>query len=170
MAKRFYVYELIDPRCGSVFYVGKGSGRRMYCHEGEARGGVYSRKCSTIREIWAASLEVKYRVVEWFADEIAAYAAEIKRIAEIGLDNLTNVQPGGLIVWERAKTRKPWTARAVMKLAPKLARALRLMLMTGGIEVAGVDVTNDIWSIVRAMCADCGDDLVRSALTGRSAV
>ena len=33
---RFYVYELIDPRDGKVFYIGKGQGRRIYGHEAEA--------------------------------------------------------------------------------------------------------------------------------------
>lgn len=29
----FYVYNLIDPRDNSIFYVGKGKGNRMYKHE-----------------------------------------------------------------------------------------------------------------------------------------
>ena len=29
----FYVYNLIDPRNNSIFYVGKGKGNRMYKHE-----------------------------------------------------------------------------------------------------------------------------------------
>ena len=28
----YYVYELTDPRDGSVFYVGKGKGERVYSH------------------------------------------------------------------------------------------------------------------------------------------
>ena len=33
----FYTYELIDPRDGTVFYIGKGNGSRRYAHEKEAR-------------------------------------------------------------------------------------------------------------------------------------
>ena len=28
----YYVYEYVDPRNNSVFYVGKGKGKRMYAH------------------------------------------------------------------------------------------------------------------------------------------
>ena len=38
----FYVYNLIDPRDKSVFYVGKGKGNRMYKHEQYMINGKYS--------------------------------------------------------------------------------------------------------------------------------
>ena len=31
----FYVYELIDPRTNSVFYIGKGKGKRVFQHLNE---------------------------------------------------------------------------------------------------------------------------------------
>ena len=36
---KYYVYELIDPRNGEVFYVGKGSGKRAYKHERAVMNG-----------------------------------------------------------------------------------------------------------------------------------
>lgn len=90
----FYVYELIDPRDGRPFYVGKGKGNRVHHHERDAKAGAELGRFARIKEIWAAGLSVEKRIVERFADEAAAYAAESKRIAEIGLENLTNRTPG----------------------------------------------------------------------------
>lgn len=92
----YFVYELIDPRCGSVFYVGKGKGNRPHAHEAEARKGKRSRKCERIREIIASGLSPRINIVERFDDEAAAYAAEASHIEKIGLANLTNVCIGGI--------------------------------------------------------------------------
>lgn len=91
----WYVYELIDPRTEAVFYVGKGSGRRMYAHVADARAGIQSSKCDLIRDIEACGLEVRHSVAKEFAVEAHAYAFEKKRIAKIGLHNLTNIAAGG---------------------------------------------------------------------------
>lgn len=55
---RWYVYELIDGRNDSVFYVGKGSGNRYKAHEQQALQGVCSRKTLRIKEIWSAKSEI----------------------------------------------------------------------------------------------------------------
>lgn len=85
----FYVYELVDPRDGAVFYVGKGKGRRVEAHERQAAKGVSSDKCDRIREIWAAGLSVQRVEVAYFKDEASAYDFEAERIAEYV--TLTNV-------------------------------------------------------------------------------
>jgi hypothetical protein len=94
---RFFVYELIDPRSGAAFYVGKGQRNRDEAHEYEARKAakVCSEKVRKIREIWFCDLEIVRRRIAHFNDEADAYAFEAARIAEIGLQNLTNVKPGG---------------------------------------------------------------------------
>lgn len=91
----YYVYELIDPRNDSVFYVGKGKRGRIDQHEAEARKGRQSRKCDRIREIEAAGLSVTKRKVSHHKDEVEAYQAEADLICEYGLASLTNVVPGG---------------------------------------------------------------------------
>lgn len=85
----YYVYELIDPRTGAVFYVGKGKGKRIEAHEAEARKGVSSDKCDQIRDIWAGRQKVMKREVARFLDEEAAYDHEADRIAMY--TGLTNV-------------------------------------------------------------------------------
>lgn len=95
MTKQSYVYELIDPRDGAVFYVGKGKGDRILAHEREAAAGRVSRKCARIRDIWDAGLVVERRKVRSFADEQAAYDFEAALIETRGLHTLTNAKPGG---------------------------------------------------------------------------
>ena len=91
----FYVYELIDPRDGEVFYVGKGKGARIDQHEREARAGRVSRKCDRIRELEAAGHAVQKRKISTHRDEVDAYDAEAGLIARYGLAALTNVMSRG---------------------------------------------------------------------------
>ena len=91
----FYVYELVDPRDGVVFYVGKGKGRRIDQHEKEARAGGKGRKADKIREIEALGLSIIKRRVATFGSAVDALRREAELINEHGLENLTNVMPGG---------------------------------------------------------------------------
>jgi LEM3-like protein len=91
----YYVYELVDPRNGEVFYVGKGCRGRIDAHEVEARAGRLSRKCDRIREIETAGQVVGKRKVRTFVDEGATYDFEVELIEAHGLARLTNVSSGG---------------------------------------------------------------------------
>ena len=93
----FYVYELIDPRDGQVFYVGKGCGNRdcMTLRAGN------SEKMAVIRAIKKAGRRV---ICSYFADglsEAEAFKIERQRIAHHTYACLTNIQPG---------SRAPYTA------------------------------------------------------------
>lgn len=92
---KYYVYELIDPRSDVIFYVGKGKGSRCQSHEKDARKGLPGAKCDMIREILAERERVKINRIAHFNDEKEAYEFERRRINEIGIENLTNVAPGG---------------------------------------------------------------------------
>lgn len=87
-----YVYHLVDPRSGTVFYIGKGRAMRINAHDREARLGVITRKCVRIREIWAAGLQVEKRVVALFALHMTRTTKEheLRLIHEFGYENLTN--------------------------------------------------------------------------------
>lgn len=93
--KPYYVYELIDPRNGQTFYVGKGKNGRDSEHEVEARSTSQSRKCLLIRDIWAENLQITRRRIKEFTHEADAYDFEKARIKHHGLKNLTNILPGG---------------------------------------------------------------------------
>jgi len=114
--REFYVYGLIDPRCGNIFYVGKGQRERVLHHAGQvvvddnfrdraddedqsSRDAARTEKEQRIAEIKIASLTVIERVLARFNTEHEAYAVEsvlihwvYGRKQEGGI--LTNVQAG----------------------------------------------------------------------------
>lgn len=66
-----YVYALIDPRDGRIFYVGKGGGKedsdgnsRLFSHFDEAeRCDRTSGKLEVIRDIWRSGQDVKWHIL-----------------------------------------------------------------------------------------------------------
>lgn len=120
----FYVYRLIDPRSGSVFYVGKGQKNRIHQHEKDALKavGVCSEKIKRIKDIWAAKCEVQKEFVAYFWDEQDAYDFETDLIEEIGLSNLTNILPGGQKAWARRVQERKVRAPKPVTLAEMIAK------------------------------------------------
>ena len=100
----WYVYQLIDPRTGSPFYIGKGKDGRMYDHVKQVDQQPAHPKNIRINEILALGLEVGHEVVKTFKSESAAYRYEARLIKQIGRDNLTNLTDGGVgaPAWVRA--------------------------------------------------------------------
>lgn len=95
--KKFYVYELVDPRSDEVFYVGKGQGQRGNQHVMEVRRdhNLEGGKRERIKEIIDSGMEAEVRVVGRFEEESDAFAVEATLITWVyGVDNLTNVQTG----------------------------------------------------------------------------
>lgn len=75
-----YVYTLAYP-VGTVFYVGKGTGKRIYSHEVLARrkripSAENLFKIHTIRRIWADGEEVVKNVLAYFSTDEEAYLYE----------------------------------------------------------------------------------------------
>lgn len=100
MAKKFYTYTLAYPESmgGTIFYVGKGTGRRVHQHETDARAVplVKSHKNNAIRKIWAAGEQVAKRKEAYFATEEEAFMHEIALIVLMRpYGNLTNLTDGG---------------------------------------------------------------------------
>lgn len=122
---KWYVYKLIDPNTMAVFYIGKGKGNRINDHELDSARGVCSKKCNKIRTLKNAGFEIVKQKIAFFWDEQAAYDFETDCIEEVGLDNLTNILPGGQVAFERRteerKNRKEiaqkeeWTAQKAVE-------------------------------------------------------
>ena len=96
-----YVYRLIDPRNGETFYVGKGTGNRVFAHAHDALTAndstgedddEQSQKLKRIREIMGAGLEVGTVIHRHGMDENTAYEVEAALID--AYPGLTNAQGG----------------------------------------------------------------------------
>ena len=95
----FYVYALIDPRDNKVFYIGKGTGNRIFSHEIQSKNSYESekQKLKKIREIEKDGLYVKRLIVNWGLSEGEAFAAEatlINLLNYISSFQLTNEVSG----------------------------------------------------------------------------
>lgn len=78
----YYVYGLIDPRNKQIFYIGKGTGNRVFEHELESLGSPDSEKLKlkTISDIKAAGLDVQKVIINSNLTENEAFAAEASLI------------------------------------------------------------------------------------------
>lgn len=85
----FYVYALIEPRNEKVFYIGKGTGNRVFSHEIESGKTPKSEKAKLhkIQEIEKDGFAVKRLIVNWGLSEVEAFASEATLI------NLLNYIP-----------------------------------------------------------------------------
>ncbi len=151
MYREHYVYELIDPRDGVVFYVGKGKAKRYTHHEKEARKGKRSRKCALIRDIIEAGLSYDVRIVSRHSTAAAAYAAEAVHIEKLGLCALTNVTPGagGYEIYKASKALTP------QQIVRKAASSIRSIMLWGSLgvdaRIGGVEVLQDALTFCREL-------------------
>lgn len=88
-----YVYILTDPANGERFYVGKGTGDRIFAHVREAvEKPCENEKLQRIRDIKARGQEVRYEVVRYGLSEKEAFEVEAAIIDLF--PQLTNEQVG----------------------------------------------------------------------------
>lgn len=90
-----YVYALIDPRDGQIFYIGKGYKRRLFAHERDVKRGKINNltKSQLIKQIIESGLSVKYEILGVYETHESAYLAEKELI--VRYENLTNMNIGG---------------------------------------------------------------------------
>ena len=118
---RYYVYMLIDPRNNMPFYIGKGTGNRVFNHLSFAldEKEVTNAKYETIREILAANQVVIHLVIRHGLSEEEALIVEASLIDAFNYCGfkLTNITNG-----HHATTHGLMTTDEVMRLysAPPL--------------------------------------------------
>ena len=94
--KGFYVYALVDPRDESVFYIGKGTGNRIFSHELEYKKSdkFEKNKLMKIHEIENSGFVIKRLIINWGLSEDEAF------VAEASLINLLNFLPNMQLINE----------------------------------------------------------------------
>ena len=100
-ALKYYVYLLVDPRDGKIFYVGKGKGDRVFNHLSCAlTTSDESDKLNIIRDIINAGKEVKYYIARHGMEEKEAFLVESVLIDLLtfrdfaSVSNISNIQAG----------------------------------------------------------------------------
>ena len=87
----YYVYQLVDPRSMKPFYIGEGKNKRAWLHQKFKDGCANPHKDRVIRKIQAGGQQP---IVELLFENLSKSDAIRKQdnlIAEIGLNNLTNI-------------------------------------------------------------------------------
>lgn len=91
----YYVYLLIDPKTNKVFYVGKGTGNRIFAHINTAISSpLESDKLAKIRLIHSKGLEVKHAIIRHGLTEKEAFEVEASLIDFIDIRKLSNIVLG----------------------------------------------------------------------------
>jgi len=91
----YYVYLLIDPTIDKVFYVGKGTGNRIFAHINSAISSpLESDKLDKIRSIQSKGSEIKYAIIRHGLTEQEAFEIEAALIDFIDIRELTNIVVG----------------------------------------------------------------------------
>lgn len=91
--KKWYVYLLCNPDTEEPFYVGKGTGDRMYVHESLFQSDSNKKKKQVIQAIQASGKEVLKKKIAEFENEEDAYVYEWGTINTYHCQ-VTNVQSG----------------------------------------------------------------------------
>lgn len=129
--RNYYVYCLVDPRDASVFYIGKGKGKRIAQHVMAARRGRVDNapKHKRITEIHSAGFEVIERITHQNLTELQAFKIEGELI-NTGKAFLTNIQGGVVTNEDRLKERALYVLRHLISFDEWISRGTIKQLET----------------------------------------
>lgn len=114
-SRPWYVYYHAYPD-GRKFYIGKGTGKRLFDHEAEARTDCECEKCQVIRGIWASGGFVQKGFLFETFDETEALQWEKKEIAENDSPWLLNIHGRPQSAWRPVLTKSVATKLVVTPL------------------------------------------------------
>jgi hypothetical protein len=145
----YYVYLLVNPLDGSIFYVGKGKGKRALAHfRNKRRPG----NTETLRKISAAGLTHRIDILAHsLKDEATAFRIEAGVIDALGLSALTNEIRG----WETKRFgRMPlkdivalYRKKRVTIKEPAIVIRINRLYRAGMTAVELYDVTRGVWMV-----------------------
>jgi hypothetical protein len=144
---KFYVYLLIDPRNDVVFYVGKGTGNRIFAHLSAAlESSEKTYKLDKIRDIQSQGLHVKHIILRHGLTENEAYEVEAAVIDFIDNENLTNIVVG----FDSGERGLMSVVDVISKYAAKKVdiKEPSLLIIVNKLYCLGMD-TGEIYSITR---------------------
>lgn len=145
----YYVYLYVDPSDNSIFYVGKGNGRRALSH---LRDESDSRKVKRIKEIRARGEEPRIEIlIHGLQSEESAWQIESVVIDVFSRDTLTNQARG----WDARVFGRQTLEELVARYNRKPVRVMEHVLLIRvnrlyeygmGIE-ALYEITRGVWRI-----------------------
>ncbi len=146
-----YVYRLIDPRNGETFYVGKGTGNRVFSHiraEQGIEGDEIDNKLKRIREIRVAGFEVAHVIHRHGMDDKMAFEVESALID--AYPGLTNIAGGSGGNDYGAMHAKEIIRRYRAEPATFKHKALLISVNRSAAERSLYDATRYAWKISKA--------------------
>lgn len=93
---KFYIYGLFNPSIGKVFYVGKGTRKRMFEHEAKVNSKKIGNKhlVNTIKSLRSKRIPILYAIIYQTNNELLAYEKE-KHFIKTFPSGLVNIHEGG---------------------------------------------------------------------------
>lgn len=159
-----YVYRLIDPRNGETFYVGKGTGDRVFAHVSEnISTDDPSHKLRRIREIKLSGFEVAHVIHRHGMDEKTAF--EVEAALMDAYQGLTNVAGGiGSIdygVMHADEIIKKYTA---LEADFTDIKALLINVNRSAMEISLYEATRYAWKVAKAKASKA--EVILSVIQG----
>jgi hypothetical protein len=148
----YYVYILKDPRTSTIFYIGKGTGSRVFQHvECALISPLMSDKLNLIREIHYEGFSVEHYILRHGLTQDQSLEIESSCIDLLGLDYLTNAVKGHNC-WERGlktvnEINQHYDARIIEIIEPTIIININKLYKRFMTDDELYEVTKQAWKL-----------------------